>query len=349
MSLGRARPGCPGTHLGTCQGHTGNVPGHGRDVPGPKRECPGTHLGTSGSHLGMSQGHTGNVGAPVPPCLVPSMGSLVTPLSLLVTPCLIPSRAPPVPPLSPPWDLLSLPCPLLSLLCPLQGSSCPSFVLSCPPFVPSMAAPVPPLSPPVTPSSVPCRARFYEGPEVVADTGVVLDTTMRGGRLGVFCFSQENIIWSNLRYRCNGECQTCNSPFPHPHLPSAGMGQQTGPEPFPAVPGPDLPLLHPQTPSQRITRRSGCSRTDPLGPCSPSCFLLLLWTLPRELPAPPSAASPPPAPLPHRQIPENAPQILWEGQRWRQGAWPELLPAAAGMVGVTLGRIPRNLLPVQGS
>uniref|UniRef100_A0A8C0F6J2 Cartilage oligomeric matrix protein n=1 Tax=Bubo bubo TaxID=30461 RepID=A0A8C0F6J2_BUBBB len=48
------------------------------------------------------------------------------------------------------------------------------------------------------------RARFYEGPEVVADTGVVLDTTMRGGRLGVFCFSQENIIWSNLRYRCNG-------------------------------------------------------------------------------------------------------------------------------------------------
>lgn len=49
------------------------------------------------------------------------------------------------------------------------------------------------------------RARFYEGPEVVADTGVVLDTTMRGGRLGVFCFSQENIIWSNLRYRCNGK------------------------------------------------------------------------------------------------------------------------------------------------
>ncbi|XP_075758998.1 cartilage oligomeric matrix protein [Pelodiscus sinensis] len=47
------------------------------------------------------------------------------------------------------------------------------------------------------------RARFYEGPEMVADSGVVLDTTMRGGRLGVFCFSQENIIWSNLRYRCN--------------------------------------------------------------------------------------------------------------------------------------------------
>lgn len=41
---------------------------------------------------------------------------------------------------------------------------------------------------------------------MIADSGVVIDTSMRGGRLGVFCFSQENIIWSNLRYRCNGEC-----------------------------------------------------------------------------------------------------------------------------------------------
>ncbi|XP_067294266.1 thrombospondin-4a isoform X2 [Pseudorasbora parva] len=47
------------------------------------------------------------------------------------------------------------------------------------------------------------RVKFYEGTELVADSGVVLDTSMRGGRLGVFCFSQENIIWSNLRYRCN--------------------------------------------------------------------------------------------------------------------------------------------------
>ncbi|KAK1174267.1 thrombospondin-4-like isoform X2 [Acipenser oxyrinchus oxyrinchus] len=47
------------------------------------------------------------------------------------------------------------------------------------------------------------RARFYEGSELVADSGVTIDTTMRGGRLGVFCFSQENIIWSNLKYRCN--------------------------------------------------------------------------------------------------------------------------------------------------
>uniref|UniRef100_A0AAQ4Q976 TSP C-terminal domain-containing protein n=1 Tax=Gasterosteus aculeatus aculeatus TaxID=481459 RepID=A0AAQ4Q976_GASAC len=47
------------------------------------------------------------------------------------------------------------------------------------------------------------RVRLFEGTEMVADSGVVVDTSMRGGRLGVFCFSQENIIWSNLRYRCN--------------------------------------------------------------------------------------------------------------------------------------------------
>ncbi|TNN02015.1 hypothetical protein fugu_009502 [Takifugu bimaculatus] len=47
------------------------------------------------------------------------------------------------------------------------------------------------------------RVRLFEGTDMVADSGVVIDTTMRGGRLGVFCFSQENIIWSNLRYRCN--------------------------------------------------------------------------------------------------------------------------------------------------
>ncbi|KAM6968111.1 thrombospondin-3a [Aplochiton taeniatus] len=47
------------------------------------------------------------------------------------------------------------------------------------------------------------RVRLFEGAAMVADSGVVIDTTMRGGRLGLFCFSQENIIWSNLLYRCN--------------------------------------------------------------------------------------------------------------------------------------------------
>ncbi|XP_064494669.1 thrombospondin-3 isoform X2 [Pseudopipra pipra] len=57
------------------------------------------------------------------------------------------------------------------------------------------------------------RVRLYEGPRLVADSGVIIDTTMRGGRLGVFCFSQENIIWSNLQYRCNDTIPADFEPF----------------------------------------------------------------------------------------------------------------------------------------
>ncbi|XP_047560617.1 thrombospondin-3 isoform X2 [Lutra lutra] len=57
------------------------------------------------------------------------------------------------------------------------------------------------------------RVKLYEGPQLVADSGVVIDTAMRGGRLGVFCFSQENIIWSNLQYRCNDTVPEDFEPF----------------------------------------------------------------------------------------------------------------------------------------
>ncbi|XP_069798548.1 LOW QUALITY PROTEIN: thrombospondin-3-like [Narcine bancroftii] len=57
------------------------------------------------------------------------------------------------------------------------------------------------------------RVKLFEGPNLVADSGVTIDTTMRGGRLGVFCFSQENIIWSNLRYRCNDTIPDDFEPF----------------------------------------------------------------------------------------------------------------------------------------
>lgn len=48
------------------------------------------------------------------------------------------------------------------------------------------------------------RLRIFEGEHMVADSGNVFDSTLKGGRLGVFCFSQEMIIWSDLVYRCNG-------------------------------------------------------------------------------------------------------------------------------------------------
>jgi syndecan 4 len=47
------------------------------------------------------------------------------------------------------------------------------------------------------------RLRIFEGESMVADSGNIYDSTLKGGRLGVFCFSQEMIIWSDLVYRCN--------------------------------------------------------------------------------------------------------------------------------------------------
>uniref|UniRef100_A0A2P2I1C0 Cartilage oligomeric matrix protein-like n=1 Tax=Hirondellea gigas TaxID=1518452 RepID=A0A2P2I1C0_9CRUS len=49
------------------------------------------------------------------------------------------------------------------------------------------------------------RLRIFEGEKMVADSGNIYDNALKGGRLGVFCFSQEMIIWSDLVYRCNDQ------------------------------------------------------------------------------------------------------------------------------------------------
>ena len=36
----------------------------------------------------------------------------------------------------------------------------------------------------------------------MADSGNVIENSLKGGRLGVFCFSQEQLIWSDLAYNC---------------------------------------------------------------------------------------------------------------------------------------------------
>ena len=38
---------------------------------------------------------------------------------------------------------------------------------------------------------------------MVTDSGNIFDSTLKGGRLGFFCFSQEQIIWSDMSYKCN--------------------------------------------------------------------------------------------------------------------------------------------------
>lgn len=47
--------------------------------------------------------------------------------------------------------------------------------------------------------------KIFNGKKKVSDSGNIFDSTLKGGRLGMYVFSQEMIIWSNLVYRCNGK------------------------------------------------------------------------------------------------------------------------------------------------
>lgn len=47
------------------------------------------------------------------------------------------------------------------------------------------------------------RFYLYEGAALLADSGNIFNGELKGGRLGVYCFSQENITWSDLVSRCN--------------------------------------------------------------------------------------------------------------------------------------------------
>ena len=48
------------------------------------------------------------------------------------------------------------------------------------------------------------RLKIWAGSTLVLDSGNITDNSsdsLKGGRLGVFCFSQENVLWSNLNYK----------------------------------------------------------------------------------------------------------------------------------------------------
>ena len=48
------------------------------------------------------------------------------------------------------------------------------------------------------------RLKLYEGAKLLHESGDILDNgaeSLRGGRLGVYCDSQESIMWSALSYK----------------------------------------------------------------------------------------------------------------------------------------------------
>ncbi|KAH8403240.1 hypothetical protein KR222_008894 [Zaprionus bogoriensis] len=60
------------------------------------------------------------------------------------------------------------------------------------------------------------RVRIFERERLILDSHNLYDPTLKGGRLGAFCFSQEMIIWSDLAYKCN----TRVSPLIYNELPT---------------------------------------------------------------------------------------------------------------------------------
>ena len=49
------------------------------------------------------------------------------------------------------------------------------------------------------------RIKIMDGEDLASDSGYITDHKFKGGRLGVLAFSQKEIIFSDLQYKCNGK------------------------------------------------------------------------------------------------------------------------------------------------
>jgi len=49
------------------------------------------------------------------------------------------------------------------------------------------------------------RLQVFRGQFVLFDTGCLYDKSLKGGKVGLFVFSQESVVWSDTRIRCNDD------------------------------------------------------------------------------------------------------------------------------------------------
>lgn len=63
------------------------------------------------------------------------------------------------------------------------------------------------------------RLVVYAEGEIVVDTGYIIDKTLKGGKVGMYVFSQGQVLWKNLSYRCSGKCRCkCLATHARTHL-----------------------------------------------------------------------------------------------------------------------------------